>query len=107
MITLRVSIPVIAAAASSTPPVLQWHAEQGPGGQVLLSARNTGRSYDRVSAIAVTLADGSQPKVVPVGTNPYVLAGAQRRWTVQGPSTGPLHLKVTDQSGASDQTLVP
>jgi fimbrial chaperone protein len=107
-LTLRVSLPVIVASALSAPPALQWRAERGPGGKIALTAINLGPVYDRVSAIGVTLADNSHPKVIPSGNNPYVLPGAQRHWLVQtrdGALAGPLHLSVTTRAGESQQTL--
>jgi fimbrial chaperone protein len=110
VIALRVSLPVIAASASPTPPTLQWRAERGAGGETVLTAVNTGQAYDRVGAIDVTLSDGSHPKVVARGTNTYVLPAAQRHWSVQGSggaSAGPLRLSVTTQAGKSVHTLAP
>jgi fimbrial chaperone protein len=104
---LRVSLPVMVALASSAPAALQWRAGRGPGGETQLSVINSGSSYDRVSMIEVTLADGSHPKVIPRGGNPYILPGATRDWIVQGHSgpPGPLQLKVLTQAGKSEQLL--
>lgn len=108
VIALRISLPVIAASAAATTPALQWRTERGPAGQIVLTATNSGRSYDRVGAIEVTLADGSHPKVVPVSSNSYVLPGAQRHWTVQGSVPGErMRLSVTSLAGKSEQTLYP
>jgi len=109
VMVLRVSLPVIAAAASSATPVLRWSAERGRDGQTVLTATNAGTTYDRVAAIGVTLSDGRHPKVVSRGNNPYVLPGAQRHWVVQGGGLpgGPLRLTVTTQVGKSEQTLTP
>lgn len=106
-IALRVSLPVIAASAAAALPTLVWRARRGPAGQILLSATNTGPAYDMIQAIAVTLSNGSQPDVVPQGKNPYILAGAQRHWIVQGHRAigGTLRLSITTKSGKSEQTL--
>jgi fimbrial chaperone protein len=106
-IALRVSLPVMAAPARPSPQPLQWRAARGLGGRITLSATNTGGAYDRVHAIAVTLPDGSHPVVVVRGQSPYVLAGAQRSWDVQGAggSAAVLRLAVTTQAGKSEQTL--
>jgi len=108
-IALRVSLPVIVASASASaaPRTLVWRARRGPAGQILLSATNTGPAYDMIQAIAVTLSNGSQPDVVSRGKNPYILAGAQRHWVVQGgPAMGnTLRLGITTKSGKSEQTL--
>lgn len=106
-IAFRISLPVIAAAAAPPSRSLEWHARRGPGNQVLVSAANIGNVYDKVHAIAVTLPDGSHPKIVSSGENPYLLAGARRQWAVQG-STPPttLRLSVTTQAGNSEHVLV-
>ncbi len=108
--TLRLSLPVIVGDVVAGRPTLQWRAERGPGGQTVLTASNAGPAYDKVRAIGVTLADGSHPKVVSRGTNPYILAGAERHWIVQGRAggpAGPLHLSVATQAGKSELTLTP
>jgi fimbrial chaperone protein len=104
---LRISLPVIVASASSAPAGLQWRAERGPSGETQLTVTNPGPTYDRVSLIEVTLADGSHPKVIPRGKNPYILPGATRDWIVQGHPgpPGPLQLKVLTQAGKSEQIL--
>lgn len=106
-IAFRVSMPVIAAAVAPPSRNLAWRARRGPGNQILLSAANTGNAYDKVHAIAVTLPDGSQPKIASIGDNPYLLPGAQRQWVVQG-ATPPanLRLNVTTQAGTSEHVLV-
>ena len=110
VIALRVSMPVIATPARSVPSILTWRAERAPGNLVVLTAANPGRVYATVSAIDVTLADGSHPAIVRRGKNPYVLPGAQRQWIVQGGGAvpgAPLRLSLTTQAGRSDQTLAP
>lgn len=106
-IAFRISMPVIAAAALPPARNLGWRARRGPGNQILVSATNSGNIYDKVHAIAVTLPDGSQPKVASSGDNPYLLPGAERRWIVQG-ATPPasVRLNVTTQAGTSEQVLV-
>ena len=107
---LRVSLPVIAASATSAPPMLQWRAERGAGGETVLTAVNTGQAFDRVSAIEVTLPDGSHPKVSARGSNTYILPDAERHWSVGGGAgapTGPLRLSVTSRAGERVYTLAP
>jgi fimbrial chaperone protein len=107
-IALRVSMPVMVSMGSPAPELLQWRAERSPDGQTELTAVNPGKAYDRVNAIAVTLADGSQPKVIANGGNSYVLPGAQRHWIVQargGAPRGELRLSVTTQGGKSEHIL--
>jgi fimbrial chaperone protein len=106
VIALRVSLPVIIAAAAPALPKLQWRGERDSSSRIRLTATNTGQAYDSISAIDVTLADGSHPKVIPGGKNAYILPGAERHWTVQGSApAGSLHLTVTSQTGKSEQAL--
>jgi fimbrial chaperone protein len=110
VMALRVSLPVIVTSASSALPTLQWRMERAPGGQTELTAVNIGKTYDRVSAIEVALADGSHPKAVAQAANTYVLPGAQRHWIVEGSGgapPGPVRLSVTTQAGKSEQILAP
>jgi fimbrial chaperone protein len=105
VVALRLSIPIMAhtVAAVST---LKWRMEHARDGQIVLKAINTGNAYALVSAMEVTLSDGSHPKTMPVGKNPYVLPGAERRWVVEGRSPpGALRLNLTTQVGRTDQTL--
>jgi fimbrial chaperone protein len=110
-IALQVSLPVIAEPVATGPAAsLQWRAERGPDGRIMLTASNTGSVFTKVAAIAVTMSDGSHPKVVPQGKTPYVLPGAQRHWIVQGGNAAagtPLRLSVTTGAGKSEQTLMP
>lgn len=107
VIAMRVSVPVIVASAAPEPRELQWRARRGPGGTITLSATNVGNSYERVQAISVALADGSQPAVTLAAANTYVLAGVQRQWIVaEGANVAQqLRLSVTTQSGKSEQIL--
>ncbi|MEA3044994.1 MAG: fimbrial chaperone protein [Sphingomonadales bacterium] len=106
-IALRISLPVITAAASPPSRSLRWRARRGPGNQILVSAANTGNVYDKVHAIAVTLPDGSHPAIASSGDNPYLLTNAQREWVVQGATPAPtLRLNVTTQAGISEHVLV-
>ena len=106
MIAMRVSLPLIVGAAAPKPRPLSWRAKRGPGTSVILSATNAGNVFDRVQAIAVTMADGSRPKVGTSAANPYVLAGAQRHWLVHaGSAARELRLSVTTQTGKSEQVL--
>jgi fimbrial chaperone protein len=107
---LRQSLPVFVSASPSVRPALQWRVERGAGGETTLTATNAGPAYDKITALEVTLADGSHPKVVSHSTSLYVLSGDEHRWTVQtrgaGPG-GPLHVSVTTMTGQSELTLTP
>ena len=107
VVAMRVSLPVIVASEPSHAGSLQWRAKRVAGGRIMLSATNKGTAFDRVHAIAVTLADGSRPAVATSGTNSYILAGAQRQWVVKsgGGAARELRLSVTTRSGKSEQVL--
>jgi fimbrial chaperone protein len=106
MIAMRVSLPVIIASASPKPKSLVWCAKRGAGSQIVLSATNSGNVFDRIYAIAVTLADGSEAKIASTAANSYLLAGAERHWIVQGKGAPrELRLSVTTQAGKSEQVL--
>jgi len=106
---LRLSMPVIVGANAAAHSTLQWRAQREPGGQITLTASNTGQDYDQVRAIDVTLANGRPAKATAGGSNPYVLAGAERHWIVQdrGGMGGPLHVSVTTLTGKHELTLTP
>lgn len=108
--TLRVSLPVFVGAVPAVPPRLEWRAERGADGHIVLTASNAGPRYDRVSAVGVTLSDGNHPKAIAQGSNSYVLPGAERHWIVQdrgsGPG-GPLRLSVTTLTGKHELILTP
>jgi fimbrial chaperone protein len=107
IIALRASLPVIVAAAPPASTRLQWRADRAAGGEVLLSATNAGPGYDAVQAIEVTLADGSRRSAVARGKNPYILAGAERHWVVNGARVpaGALRLNVSTRDGKSEHAL--
>ena len=106
-IAMRVSLPVIVASTALVSHKLQWRAARLPGGQILLSASNLGQTYDKIQDMVVTLPDGTQPKAVARGNNPYILAGAQRHWLVQDTATptGSLHLSTTTRAGKGEHSL--
>jgi fimbrial chaperone protein len=110
VIALRVSLPVIVAAAVTALPALLWRVERSAGGATELTAVNSGKAYDRVLAVEVTLPDGSHPKAVAQAPNTYILPGAQRHWILADGGAmppGPLHLSLMTQAGKSEQTLSP
>lgn len=110
VLALRMSLPIFVTTAAAQRTPLKWRTQRDAAGQTVLTASNTAALHDKVSAIDLTLADGSHPKVVSRGTNPYLLAGAERHWIVQGNgsgSGGPLHLTVTTLTGKSELTLTP
>jgi len=108
LIAMRVSVPLVIAAASAKPKALIWHARRSSDDRILLSATNAGTDFDRIYTIGATLADGSHPAVTQSGTNAYVLAGARRQWVLQaggGKDVRALRLNVTNRGGKSEQIL--
>ncbi len=110
-ISLRLSLPVMSSPATPGLPLLTWTIDpSAAGGHTTLSVSNTGATHTKVNAIAVTLSDGGRRTVAPVAANPYVLAGAQRLWTVDGAPMAhgvPFRLTVTTPQGKTEQTLTP
>lgn len=106
-IAMRVSMPVMVGSSAPAAGTLRWRATRAPGGQISLSATNTGPVYDSISSIALTLADGSHRSVVSRSQSPYILAGAERHWNVQGDvPAGELQLSLSTRAGKSEQTLI-
>ena len=73
---LRLSMPLFAAPAQSSPPVLVWRIVNTPAGAELRVA-NRGGKHDRISEIVVRLPGGRSVKASLLH-NPYVLAGVER-----------------------------
>lgn len=74
---LRLSMPVFAAPAGASPPVLAWRIVDAPDGAQLLVA-NRGGQHDRIDRIVVQLANGRTINAA-LTNNAYVLAGVERR----------------------------
>lgn len=81
-VALRLSIPVFVQPSRGTPYAeLQWSAEPGDDGIVLLTAVNVGRRHGKVSDLRVNFPDGRV--LHPKNGSPYVLPGARRTWQVR------------------------
>ena len=103
---MRVSIPVVATPDIPIAPALEWHALRGQGDQVVLTVTNTGSAYDRIIGLSVAMAGNAPVNAAPLGTNAYVLPGAQRRWTVDGKiAADTVNLTVTQRAGRSNTSL--
>jgi fimbrial chaperone protein len=110
VVALRMSLPVMITSSQTGPALLTWHAERTPDGNIILTAVNAGLTYAIVSGMEVTMADGSHPMALPLGKNPYVLAGSRRQWIVRSSSAAsriPLRLSFDTQAGRTDQALIP
>jgi fimbrial chaperone protein len=81
VMALRFSIPVIIAGTAPASAEVIWRAERGAGSQVVLIGQNTGRRHIRVNQLEVSPAGAGRPLVArSVGSNPFLLAGAERRF---------------------------
>jgi len=105
-VAMRLSLPVIIGSAPPRARALQWRAVRGADGQVTLSATNSGSVFERVESIAVTTPDGPAQIATTSAANSYILAGAERRWTVPAAANArDLRISVTARTGTSEQIL--
>lgn len=105
-LTVRTSIPLFVLSKQATEPKLQWRAERSEDGITILSASNTGISYDRVFEVAVTSADGTVLTTELQRTNTYVLPHSRSHWVVRDTSgSRTLRLSTTTRGRKSDQIL--
>ena len=75
---LRISVPVFVHAQARVPAQLEWRVEQGAR---TLVASNRGGSRERLREIVLIGPSGQRIEPLnPFG--PYLLAGAQRRWSI-------------------------
>lgn len=83
-VALRVGIPVfVSARCEEALPALRWTAARTAGGDIALSAENTGCRHVQVTGLSVQFGDGA---FVPVSTIKYVLPGNRVTWTVTPPA---------------------
>lgn len=79
-VVTRMSLPVFVAPASAeAAPQLRWHVHRGAGGELLVSARNTGNGHAQVTQLRLQPGDGRQ---YGEGDNAYVLPGAEHAWSI-------------------------
>jgi fimbrial chaperone protein len=104
---MRVSIPVLLDPPPGPRPQVQWRAVREPAGHVALVVSNPGHRFVRVGDVAGQVVGGRAVALRPVGDNPYVLPGAERRWVMQGsvPAGGVMQLTATTQAGPMEQTI--
>lgn len=76
-VALRLSVPVFVKPAGPGGPQLDWALSADARG---VRIDNRGGSYQRVHQLSVLTADGRSLDAASPG--PYVLAGAQRRWSL-------------------------
>jgi fimbrial chaperone protein len=81
-IALRLSIPVFAEPAGLAAPHVQWRLA-ADGARMWLVAHNDGKRHQTVRDIALQTAEGHALELRP-DTPPYVLAGGEHRWSIEG-----------------------
>lgn len=79
-LALRVSLPVFAAPPNGAPD-LHWRVARA-GGNLEVTARNTGPVHARVAKVALALPARTPTNGKLQHQLPYVLPGAERHWTV-------------------------
>ena len=82
-VALRLSIPIFAEPRTRVAPHVQWQVESGTG-QSFLVGINDGTRHETVRDIKLEAPDGRVLKVM-ADVNPYILAGATKRWHIVTP----------------------
>lgn len=101
---LRLSIPVFLAAGPARPAQLEW---QFDAARRVLSVANLGAARERVRELSLRGSDGQRLALLG-GATPYVLAGAQRHWSVPAalPPGARLNLSAQTDAGPIEVPLV-
>jgi fimbrial chaperone protein len=107
-IALRLSIPIFAEPTGRAVPHMQYHIERNSG-QSFLVATNDGGHHESIRNIALTTSDGAAVKTDNKDT-PYVLAGATKRWSIDGSTNlpaagGSLKLNALADAGAVSEPI--
>lgn len=99
---MRVSLPIVQAAATTGAPVLNWSMERQADGQAVLIVRNSGTRMVRFVKIDPLL--GKRTLTVQMQSpSPYALPGGERRWLIRdgnhplAAGGEPIHLAVETQ----------
>ena len=90
---LRVSLPVFAAPPSGVAD-LHWRVVRAPD-RLLVSARNMGALHTRVTKVTLAAPSGAPVEGKLENRLPYVLAGAERRWSVPLQTPAGAQVRVT------------
>lgn len=111
-IAVRLSIPVIPDQPNTARTPLAWRALRLEDGRLAIAVANPGRRLARLTDVALHLPDGRALALRPLAENPYVLPGAERRWSfppnAPAPRVAPgtaLRLTATAPSGPVEQAL--
>lgn len=84
-LTLHLSLPVFAETDRKAAAALTWRLIADGQGDGTLVVKNRGTRHASFNSITLSGA-GFRPVAVKPNGSPYVLAGAERRWTVTGPA---------------------
>lgn len=105
-IALRLSIPVFAEPAARAAAALAWRVDGRGAGREVLTATNRGGAHARILDPRLSAPNGAKLTVEP-DINPYVLAGATRRWRIAGrvPPGARLRLTARTDAGGIDRTV--
>jgi fimbrial chaperone protein len=81
---LRISLPVFAEPRRKATPSLVWRVVRTQKDGMQVVGVNTGNRRARVLNLTISPEGGAAPLEVRVNANPYILPGAERRWTLKG-----------------------
>ena len=104
-VALRLSIPIFAEPRTRVAPHVQWQVESGTG-QSFLVGINDGTRHETVRDIKLEAPDGRVLKIM-ADVNPYILAGATKRWHIVTPLPpgAVLRLIASTDAGKVDQPV--
>jgi fimbrial chaperone protein len=108
-VALRVGLPVFVAPVAPGVRRLEWSAQIGPEGAIVLTAQNTGNAHVQVTDFELRLPVAGEP-VAHESSLAYVLAGQRRQWTLSAPadrvkSARELRLKAFTDAGEIDTAV--
>lgn len=105
-VAIRASLPMIVTPIQPDRAILAWSAAHGPDNTVVVTVSNTGLAYDKIIALTAQMPDGETVTASQAGTNPYVLPGSKRQWTLDRTATsGTLTLNITTPTGQQNMSL--
>jgi fimbrial chaperone protein len=103
-VVLRLSIPIFAQPTTAAVPRMQYHLETGAG-QIFLVGANNGLRHEALRDFVLTTGDGRKLKP-DVGSSPYILAGATRRWTITAQDPLPVPNETLQLTGHADSGAI-
>jgi len=107
-VSLRSSMPVLAAPMAGPPGKLVWRMETGADGNSVFVATNAGSRTVRPGSLTATAEGGKPVTLVPRGQLPGVQPGAERRWDAKGVKfAAPVTLVYSNMGANVTQTLSP